>query len=772
MNISDISIDTNETWKTSPIKTSRRNNNQRERDRVEHMMYSTPMKDTRDSEIHSEIHSDIHSDVYRNCRSYNSRSHDEHVATESLDHNMDVDLIGVSCLQQESSLGVEDEGRGIALQPSRLYTMSDGTVTVSGPDAVLMKADKEDRNLARLTSSGQVDAVICLSTHTRHFHRRTLEAAVRTRVPILGVYGPVLLDLIRSGGRVIGCYDSSCSSSDESRAIFFARLLAFYWRDQCTYTFPSQVPWTASRVAAMSLFSVAVLRLSSNLLSRSHPGNCETNMLLHEKCEDHFCVEVNGYVVPGGPLSERDLVSTVLPKKSPPVNFATSSCSESWFANFNVVDLPLGRLKCAVETVLNNVVPLALSSLGCAQWNDYVLYWLSGQSSNTHMPREVCYLLGAVTAAIFSHPPSKVSLPYISGALCGTLWKLLSYYLSCHLSSLLSLLSIAISLFVTSLLMNPAHIHFSTTLQWFGDGFWFVPSYLMRICSAEDTTLGTSQSANILSTLLLATVCSELIVIPTLEHRIFVVLLLPALLLDIEKDDFLFSETQSVCAACTPIAGVLCGVILISVCRTERAMKDVRSLDCVVADSRPPQRRLSGDSSISVSDSDSSPDDPPGALSYVPTPVACGVHDDVRVLATTEVLLSSPEISPVEVKPNWVTETLNHIRRSILSTVETIYRIRACTCDWLYVRYSLKEVFYIFRKKKAVRLCVGGYSSIQCFCLLMIVTDSSGFLMWWKSIVPLSCSPCMNLIVARVLISFVAFLLAFLTTILAELLSK
>lgn len=89
-----------------------------------------------------------------------------------------------------------------------------------------------DIQLASLIDSGDVDALISMSSDPEQVNAKSSAAAVAAGIPICGTGGKSMSHIASAGGLVVGSSGGSVASTQISRAICFSHALAGHWR--CT----------------------------------------------------------------------------------------------------------------------------------------------------------------------------------------------------------------------------------------------------------------------------------------------------------------------------------------------------------------------------------------------------------------------------------------------------------------------------------------------------------------------------------------------------------
>ena len=87
----------------------------------------------------------------------------------------------------------------------------------------------EDKRLASMIKSGEVHALITLSSDPTGYNKNTIKAAIEAGIPIVGTGGQSISTISTFGGNVIGCSGGSVATTAVSRGICFAATLSSYF---------------------------------------------------------------------------------------------------------------------------------------------------------------------------------------------------------------------------------------------------------------------------------------------------------------------------------------------------------------------------------------------------------------------------------------------------------------------------------------------------------------------------------------------------------------
>ena len=105
------------------------------------------------------------------------------------------------------------------------------TVVDIGPlKTVDRTAQEEDGKLAKAILSGEIDALVSVSSDPEGINRASISAAIAANIPIVGNGGTSLSIIASQGGVIVGGSGGSVASTQTSRAICFSVSLASYWR--------------------------------------------------------------------------------------------------------------------------------------------------------------------------------------------------------------------------------------------------------------------------------------------------------------------------------------------------------------------------------------------------------------------------------------------------------------------------------------------------------------------------------------------------------------
>eukprot|EP01041_Mallomonas_annulata_P009313 gene9313-19334_t len=515
-----------------------------------------------------------------------------------------VDILACSFVICECALDFAFPTENIA----QLWTLKNNTLQCQHSGIlsdINIEAEKEDLYIASEIKNGNIHALVSISSDPLGVNKHSLQAAIDKGIPIVGTGGTSMSYISTHGGLVIGSSGGSVATTSISKSVCFAAALASHW--DLEY-YPPIVARGASiySVAGATLpifLSMALLKILlryllkySDVWAAQYPMECVAQAILQTSTS----TSTPGVILDSTKKSKRILsaigrifgkvvkgVASVSTAKYPSQTCTSSSLGYIIGA---LVDWST-RLLISIES---RSLPLVVSVIACAE--------TSGLA-------ELSMLTGAAAGSLIS---DSILSGFIGGILCGLLlpWLLIFCARESLLPTTSTIIAIGLSAIISGVIASSITGWTTLFTEFIRNNIWLLPEGLIKL-------IGISPQQDIINWINIAYgALSGWLVSWGSEKGYYHLLILPLILIEMERADLSVFGTLDLVCLCVPSSAVCAAVWCLAVMyrKDKKDTKDTTSNS--TSASITPLKALSN---ASVQTSTESTSNSPSSTSTIPT---------------------------------------------------------------------------------------------------------------------------------------------------------